>query len=89
MEASIMEALHGARAGREMVLAIAGPLDDAILARVLAMEATPEELLEAAAWAAQESDVMGEERKPMTARVAQLYDLITAEEPEREDEAPR
>jgi hypothetical protein len=37
---------------------ILGDLDDAKIAAILATEATPEELEEAAAWASGESDVM-------------------------------
>jgi hypothetical protein len=67
------------------VRAIVGDLDDAKTAALLATDATPEELEEAAAWAAGESDVMGDLERPLEGVVARLYDILTAGEEFLED----
>jgi phosphoglycolate phosphatase-like HAD superfamily hydrolase len=65
---------------------ILGDLDDAKIAAILATEATPEELEEAAAWASGESDVMGDLERPLEGVVATVYDiLMTGEELEDRD----
>ena len=66
---------------------IAGDLDDAKIAAILATGANAEQLKEAMAWASGESDVMGDLERPLTGVVAQLYDvLMTGEEfPEDRD----
>jgi hypothetical protein len=52
--------------------------------------ATLEELEEAAAWLAGESDVMGEERLPLTGAAAKVYEIIARDElSERERDEPR
>jgi hypothetical protein len=66
---------------------IAGDLDDAQIAAILATGANAEQLEEAMAWASGESDVMGELERPLSGVVARLYDiLMTGEEfPEERD----
>ena len=66
---------------------IAGDLDDAKIAAILATGANAEQLEEAMAWASGESDVMGDLERPLTGAIAQLYDiLMTGEElPEDRD----
>jgi hypothetical protein len=59
---------------------IVGDLDDAKIAAILATGASPEELEEAAAWAAGESDVMGDLERPLDGVVAGLYEILTADE---------
>jgi hypothetical protein len=60
---------------------IVGDLDDAKIAAILATGANAEQLEEAMAWAAGESDVMGDLERPLTGVVARLYDiLMTGEE---------
>ncbi|MFQ5953930.1 MAG: hypothetical protein ACE5JZ_02580 [Kiloniellales bacterium] len=68
------------RLTHDRVIDIAGDLGDARIARILATGATVEDLEEAVAWAAGESDVMGEERLPLSGRVAKLYEILTADE---------
>ena len=67
------------------VVEILGPMPDARIAAILATGASLEELEEAAAWAAGESDVMGEMRRPVVGPVAAVYDLLTADEALAED----
>lgn len=64
---------------------IVGDLDDARIAALLAADATPKELEEAAAWAAGESDLMGDLERPLDGVVARLYDILTAGEEYPED----
>ena len=66
---------------------VVGDLDDAKIAAIVATGANAEQLEEAMAWAAGESDVMGDLERPLTGAVAELYDiLMTGEEfPEDRD----
>jgi hypothetical protein len=66
---------------------IAGDLDDAKIAAILATGANAEQLEEAMAWAPGESDVMGDLERPLAGVVARVYDiLMTGEEfPEDRD----
>jgi hypothetical protein len=66
---------------------IAGDLDDAKIAAILATGASAEQLEEAMAWASGESDVMGDLERPLAGVVARLCDiLMTGEEfPEDRD----
>ena len=59
---------------------ILGPMSDTRRMAILAIGPTIEDLEEAAAWAAGESDVMGELRRPASGPVAAVYDIITAVE---------
>ncbi|MDH3229594.1 MAG: hypothetical protein OEN55_07375 [Alphaproteobacteria bacterium] len=67
------------------VAEILGPMPDARIAAILATGATLEQLEEAAAWAAGESDVMGGMRRPVIGPVAAVYDILTADEVLAED----
>ncbi len=64
----------------EAILRIAGDISDAKAAAVEATGATLEELEEAAVWAMGENDVMGRLRLPLSGRIAELYDILTADE---------
>ena len=64
----------------EAILRIAGDISDAKAAAVEATGATLEELEEAAVWAMGENDVMGKLRLPLSGRIAELYDILTADE---------
>jgi len=65
---------------RETVVELAGDIDNGKISAILAAEATIEDLEEAIAWAAGESDVMGEERLALSGVAALLYDILTADE---------
>jgi hypothetical protein len=62
------------------IVKITGPVDAAKIALILAARPTAEELEEAVVWAAGESDVMGELRRPLTGMVARLFDILTADQ---------
>lgn len=72
------------RLTREDILAIVAGLDDDKVAAILDAGATREDVLEAFAWACGESDVMGDARKSLTGRVAQVHDILTADDPDWE-----
>ena len=74
-----------AKATASDTVEIFGPMPDARIAAILATGATVEELEEAAAWAAGESDVMGDMRRPVVGPVAAVYEILTAEEALAED----
>ena len=59
---------------------VAGDILDWQVQAILASGASFEELEEAAAYVAGADDVMGQERKPLSGRVAQIYDILTRDE---------
>ena len=75
---------------RENVVHLLGDVSDHKVVEILKTGATLEDLEEAAAWLAGESDVMGEERLPLTGAAAKVYEIIARDElPERERDVPR
>ena len=70
---------------RDDVRRLCGDVTDDTAARMIATGATVRDLEIALAWAAGESDVMGEERKPLTGHAAELYELLPAAEDEDAD----
>ena len=69
-----------AKATSSDIADILGPMSDTRRTAIIAVGATIEQLEEAAAWAAGESDVMGQLRRPVSGPVAAVYDIITAVE---------
>jgi len=75
---------------RDDVIHLLGDISDHKVVEILETGATLEQLEEAAAWLAGESDVMGEERLPLTGAAAKVYDIIARDElPVRERDVPR
>lgn len=70
---------HGYLSRRE-ILEMAGDIEDAKVAAIEASAATREQLEEAVAWASGESDVMGNERLPLSGVAEHLYEILTADE---------
>ena len=64
----------------EQINEVVGDIDGMRAAEIIATGATIEELEEAVAWAARESDVMGDLRLRGSPVVGKVYDLLTAEE---------
>lgn len=62
---------------REMV----GDVEPAKLEAILATSATPAQIEEALAWAADETDVMGDLERPLSGAVAAVYDVLSSELP--------
>ena len=82
---------HEARASarkltHDLIVEVAGETGDSKVAAILATGATLEDLEEAVAWASGESDVMGEERLPLSGLASVLYDILTADEAYEDDE---
>ena len=74
---------------RDDVIHLLGDINDHKVVEILETGASLEELEEAAAWLAGESDVMGEERLPLTGAAGIVYEIIARDElPEREREVP-
>lgn len=69
-------------ANAEEVVRILGPLDDAVLARILETTATVDEVLEAFTWTTADDQIGTElEHRPRGA-VARVYEILKEEEPE-------
>ncbi len=72
---------------REQIIEITGTLDDAQIVEIISSGATEAELLEALEWVNREDDYLGaEKRKSLTGRVAQLYDILSVDLPEEEED---
>ncbi len=67
------------------VIAILGPVDEILVADVIATGATQTELAEAFAWVSNDEALIGEGRHLPAGRVAALVDLLTADEEEQAD----
>ncbi len=67
------------------IRALVGDVDEARLEAILALRPTPAQLEEALAWAAGESDVMGDLERPLAGTVAAIYDILTSDEAFEED----
>ncbi|HEX9837487.1 MAG TPA: hypothetical protein VGB90_11575 [Alphaproteobacteria bacterium] len=67
------------------VMDVMGDLDDMKIAAIVAEQPTMDELEEAAAWAAGESDVLGEMERPLEGVTARVYDIITSDRELDED----
>lgn len=74
----------GAELTHDAIAAMVGDLDDAGIAAILAIAPTAEDLVEALAWVEGEDDVMGEMERPLTGKVAQIYDILMADEDEED-----
>ncbi|KJS36166.1 MAG: hypothetical protein VR70_14335 [Rhodospirillaceae bacterium BRH_c57] len=69
----------------EDVTAVVGPLEDASVAAILALEPTQEELVEAWAWATSDPEPLVAAGKSLDGKVAGLYEIIAAEEEPEEE----
>jgi hypothetical protein len=64
---------------RDVVNAL-GDEEDAAVTSIMALNPSYAEFHTALAWALGESDVMGEERRPLDGKAQQIYDILTADE---------
>jgi len=62
------------------VIRIVGPLEDDVITSILSTHATEAEVLEAVKWFTADEDLGSELRRTRTGRVAQVYDILAAEE---------
>lgn len=65
---------------RDEVVAVVGQIDDDKIAAIIGSGATLEELVEAFAWASDETDALADAEKSLSGTVAQVYDILTAED---------
>lgn len=75
--------------GRTEIVHLFGDIDDHKVVEILETGANLVELEEAAAWLAEESDVMGELRKPLMGKAALVHEIVSRGEEEDEDSARR
>ena len=69
------------------IRALVGDIEAAKLEAILATGATAAEVEQALAWAADETDVMGDLQRPLSGPVAAVYDVLASELPSADDEA--
>ncbi len=74
-----------AHLARSEVLEIAGNIEDAKVAAIEQSDATIEQLEEAVAWASGLSGVMSKERHSLSGVVAEIYEILTADEDYRDE----
>lgn len=70
---------------RKDIIAILGPLDDSVVAEILATGATPEELAQARAWLANDEALINSGKPLPTGRTADIIDILAAQEQEEEE----
>ena len=63
-----------------------GPLEDHLASQILELDPTLAELEVAAAYAAGMTDVMGEERTPLSGTAARIYEIVSRAEALEEEE---
>ena len=73
---------------RDEVVAVLGSVDDTVVAEVLAMGATREELTEAHAWTLSDEALMNAGRSLPSGRVGRLVEILQLIEEEASDIAP-
>jgi hypothetical protein len=67
------------------IVAICGHLDDAVIAEILATEATPAEVLEAFTWCSADDQIGTELQHGRIGAVGAVYDILMREEPNPEE----
>jgi hypothetical protein len=67
------------------IIEIVGPLEDAVLMRIVETEATPAEVLEAFTWATADDQIGTELEHGPRGVVAQVHDILKREEPEPDE----
>jgi hypothetical protein len=63
-----------------------GPIDDHLAREILALQPSPAELEVVAAYQAGMTDVLGEERVPLTGNAARIYEIVSRDEALLEEE---
>jgi hypothetical protein len=69
------------RAKLHEIMDLLGDIEAAKAEAILATGATLAEIEEAQAWASGESDVLGDLKRPPSGAVAEVYDVLSSEEP--------
>ena len=76
----IREKAPDAMLTHEDIQHLCGELADWKVAKILASEASYEELKAAMTWAERQDDIIGPAKHPLAGRAALLYEIITADE---------
>ncbi|MBX6427127.1 MAG: hypothetical protein IRZ09_14525 [Variibacter sp.] len=71
-----------AEVGRDDVRRILGDIDEDKILEILALKPTFAELEEAAIWVSGDGDVLARSGRPLTGLVADIVDILTADEDE-------
>ncbi len=75
------------RVTRDDVIRAVGGADDVTIARIVATQATTEELGEAKAWIANDEPLMNEGRRLPSGRIGELVDILTELDGDEDDDA--
>ena len=67
------------------VIKIIGPLDDVVVMRIVATEATAAEVLEAFTWASADDQIGTELERAPRGAVARVYEILKQEESDSDD----
>ena len=73
------------RATATEITEIVGPLDDAVLMRIVETEATAAEVLEAYTWATADDQIGTELERAPRGTVARVYEILKEEEPQPDE----
>ncbi|GIK98386.1 MAG: hypothetical protein BroJett029_25950 [Alphaproteobacteria bacterium] len=77
------------RVTREEIIDIVGRINDFRIAEIIATGATAAEVTEAFTWLTADEHLSGDLGKPLSGTVAQVYEILRADEPDwEEDVAP-
>jgi hypothetical protein len=74
---------------REDIIAVLGPVDDTIIADIIGMNATAEELAEAQAWISNDEALINAGRHLAQGRMGRLVDILASVTEEAEEEPLR
>jgi hypothetical protein len=67
------------------IMAIVGPLEDAVVMRIIATGATPAEVLEGFTWAADDDQIGTELDRAPRGAAARVYEILKQEEPDPDE----
>jgi len=73
----------------EEVREIVGRISDFRIAEIIATGATAAEVLEAFTWLTEDEHLGGDLQRPLTGTVAQVYEILRADEPDWEEDRAR
>lgn len=74
------------RVTRDEVIEIVGRINDVRVAEIIATGATAAEVTEAFAWLSADEHLAGDLAKPLAGVVAQVYEILRADEPDWEED---
>lgn len=72
----------------KQVVAALGPVDDIVVAQVIASGASPQELAEARAWVANDEALFNDGHALASGRIGQLVEILSRVKEEEDEDAP-